>query len=68
MPRPYFWKSKQAWYVNVTLPDGRKSKKKLHEDQDQAMRLWAKMLANEKHDIEDPSFESISLLWLQLRS
>ncbi len=64
MPRPYFWKSKQAWYVNVTLPDGRKSKKKLHEDQDQAMRLWAKMLANEKHDIEDPSFESISLLWL----
>ena len=64
MAKPYYWKAKKAWYVNVTLPNGRPSKKKLHANEEQALKIWAKMDEESKLDRTSPTFESISLQWL----
>lgn len=64
MAKPYYWKAKKAWYVNVILPNGRPSKKKLHNDEEQALKIWAKLAEEDALDRESPAFESISMLWL----
>lgn len=46
MRKPYLWRG--AWYVKVTNEAGKRSQLKLHEDKEEAERIWHRMNASKK--------------------
>jgi len=46
MRKPFFWKARGAWYVQVKQPNGKYTPKKLHEDEDIAREIWQDKYAN----------------------
>lgn len=41
MAEPFFWEERQAWYVNVTKPNGKRGRLKLHKTKSKALQLWS---------------------------
>lgn len=59
---PYFWKQQDAWYVNVTKPDGKTTKRFLGKTKRQALEEFKKIASAPVGD--DRAFFELSDAWL----
>ena len=61
MRKPYYWKARNAYYVNVNRPDGKGTRSvRLSEDKDTAFAMWrAKFKPSERDPLADISPDAI---------
>ncbi len=65
--KPYFWESRNAWYLNIRTPDGRRIKRKLGDTKKQAFEVWKAMLKNGVNIKGNPSFVLVATKWLEVQ-
>lgn len=62
--RPFFWRARKAWYLNVVGKDGKPSKVKIGDTRKQAYEAWKKMLvAAEARSVGDAMFSDLVQAW-----
>lgn len=61
MRKPFYWKARKAWHVK----DRRGRNVRLHEDQDEAYRIWGELLQREERELCVEAAENIANLYLR---
>lgn len=66
MRRPYYLRARKAWYLDVTLPNGKHSQIRLADKRSDAFDLWKSMLRREQRSAAgDPLFCELADSWLE---
>jgi integrase len=65
--QPYFWKARNAWYVNVTV-NGKPTKRKLADTKTKAFDVWKAGLKTATENKTNPMFLTVGTLWLETQA
>lgn len=65
--RPFFWESRNAWYIHVKV-NGRRTKRKIGDTKREAFDNWKEMARNSAESRDNPNFEVIALDWLKVQA
>jgi integrase len=65
---PFYWEARNAWYINIRMPDGKRVKRKLGDTKKAAFDAWKRMLKNGVAPKENPSFLLVATKWLEFQS
>lgn len=68
--KPWYWRSKKAWFLHVIGRNGKRSAKKLGDKRKEAFEEYRKLLGASKAVAESerlagPFFEEVSDAWLR---
>jgi integrase len=62
--QPFFWASRNAWYINQVGKNGKRTKRKLADTKSEAFRIWKLSLKAATRDASNPLFLTISGEWI----
>ena len=63
--QPFFWASRNAWYINQVGANGKRTKRKLADTKSEAFRIWKLSIKAASRDASNPLFLVVSGQWLE---